>query len=507
MSWLFKLLDSAGVNQAGVDSNNNVKVNLPTTPSQAGYGQTAYVANSSNAKAMQITEDGGVVNATVRPLLDLDFNGGSATWGTKINTNATTMTKAVANGYMRLNSGSSAATTVGISIYTPTVFNLFAGRELRVMVNIKHTNATATNKQMEWGIGYYNFAAGQANGMNEFIGFRITAGGVLQGVLAYSTGGAPTETTVTVNSGTPYTDGQSKRYEIRVTARKVEYWADGTLWNTIAIAADVYNILKGASYPFIARVFNSGAASAAPILDVGYVTVLRAGADVDLGHAGIAALQDRSGHYFQPDLLTGAGTNPMNLPVSGTGPTAATGSNTASVLNNAALIGGAFAMNAASVVITNNSNILISSYLNPAIPPANGAGNNGRNLIVTSIMVSPLIVTTAIAGQTGAWAAQWYAAVGGTAVSLATADADGTTAVAQKAHRFIPLSRVASFVVNAPAGTIETGVGDFTVDFPSPLVVHPGEYLSTFLRIVFAPTVVAASGVVQGSVYPNTYWE
>jgi len=499
---------SSSAGKANVDSNYNLQTVTPTTNTQSGFVRQTYLANSSNAKDAQVTEAGAAVLGAIVPIWEIAFNGtGSTTWNTKLGTNATTMTKAVSSGFMQLNSGSSVTTTQGISIYSNSVFLLLQNNELRVKMNIKHNNSAATNKQMEWGIGYYNFAAGQANAMNEFIGFRITAGGVLQGVLAYSTGGAPTETTVNINSGTPYTDLTSKEYELRISNRKVEYWANGTLHNTISIATDVYAVLKAVAYPFIARVFNSGTASAAPLLYVGTVQVSRVGDDglADLPTA--KARMDKGTHYFQPDLLTGAGTNPMNFPASGTAPTAATGSNTASVLNNTAQLGGLFSMNIASFLTTNNSNILVSSYTNPAIPAANGAASNGRNLIITGFTVTAMTVTTAGGGGTGGFGGQWFMAVGHTATSLATADADGTTAVAQKAPRLIVHPRAFTFAVNPAAGTIETGSGDFSMYFNTPIVVHPGEVVATGIRETLNPSVAHTSGVLQGGVYLNGYWE
>jgi len=164
-------------------------------------------------------------------------------------------------------------------------------------------------------------------------------------------------------------------------------------------------------------------------------------------------------------------------------------------------------MNAASFLTTNNSNILVSAYLNPAIPQANGAGNNGRNLIITSMTVAAQTVTTVVAGQTGGMGGQWFMAVGQTAVSLATTDADGTTALAQKAPRLIVHPRAFTFAANAAAGTIETGSGDFTLQFTTPIVVHPGEYVATGIRETLNPSVAATSGVIQGGVYLNGYWE
>lgn len=160
-------------------------------------------------------------------------------------------------------------------------------------------------------------------------------------------------------------------------------------------------------------------------------------------------------------------------------------------------------MNGASFNVATHSNVLVAAYLNPIIPQANGAGNNGRNLVVTSISVAPQVVSTALTG--GPYTAMWFDTVGSTAVSLATADADGTTAKAAIAPRLIHLDRTYTFAAAAALGTIETGVGNTTFTFPTPLVVHPGEHLCIGQRLITVTAVTV--GTIDGAVYVNGYWE
>lgn len=102
--------------------------------------------------------------------------------------------------------------------------------------------------------------------------------------------------------------------------------------------------------------------------------------------------------------------------------------------------------------------------------------------------------------------AVWFAAIGNTAISLATTDADGTTAVAQKAPRLVPLSLVSTISSNATVGSVATDVGDHQFRFPTPLVVHPGEFLSVGFR-----TLAVTTNVSQGSadvmIGVNGYWD
>lgn len=494
---------SSTAGKANVDSNYNLQVNLPTTPSQAGYVTLAGQVSSGVARPVRVSDDNAMYNAEARQVLDIDFNSASTAWAGKIGTNATTMTKAVTNGAMRLNSGASAATTVGISIYSNRVITLEAGYDYRVKMQVKHTNATATNKQADLGLGYYNFAAGQANAMNEFIGFRWTTTGGLLAVLETTQGGAPTTYTANVNSNLPYSDNVFREYEVVVTTIGVDYYVDNVWVARLDKEPGSWGVVKATSLPFIARVFNSGAASAAMTLDIGMVCAFKIGADDGQSHPARMAAMDKSSYYAQPDIIAAA-TATHNVPASGTAPTAATATNAASVLNNAAQMGGFFRMNGATITATAHSNFLVAAYQNPAYPTAAGQATNARNFYVTGITVSPMVVTTVLVG--GAFTALWYASIGATAISTGATDADGTTAVAQKADRLVPLSRMVTFGAAAAVGTVETGVGDNTVQFATPLVIHPGEFLKVGLRTIWVNALVS-SGTIDGAIMVNGYWD
>lgn len=484
--------------KANVDANYNLQVNLPATASQAGYVQHAFVPTSTITKITRTSTDNAQYCAELRQIIDVDFNSASTTWAAKIGTNATTMTKSVQSGAMRLNNGASVTAAQGISIYTNRTVNIETGYDYRVRCYIKHGNGEVANKQMEFGLGYYNFAAGQANAMNEFIGFRWSTAGNLLGVV--STAG--TEQTTNVNGGTVFSNNVTREYEIIISESKVEFWVAGTYYSTLDRATDVYGLLRGVSLPVVARVFNSGTPSAAPTMDITNLSVLKIGPDDGAPFPYRMSSMGKSSYYYQPDLTTAA-TATHNMPGTGTAPTAATGSNTASVLNTLANMGGFYRMNGASFNVAAHNNVIIAGYQNPAVPTATGVATNSRNFYVTSITVSAQIISTGLTG--GPYTAIWFAAIGATALSLATTDADGTTAVAQKAPRFVPLSRVTSFAAAAALGVIETGAGDFSVYFNTPLVVHPGEVLHIGQRLITVTAVTA--GTIDGAISVNGYWD
>jgi len=260
------------------DGNDNARVNLPTTATQAGYTQNAYVPSASVSKVLKITEDNSVYSAESRQIFDLDFNSASTAWSAKIGTNANSMTKAVQNGFMRLNNSAITTTTTGISIYSNRTINIETGYEYVVKFQLKHTNATASNKQAEFGLGYYTFATGQAAQMNEFIGFRFTTAGILTAVVATSQGGAPSETE-TVIAGFPASDSVSREYQLVITDTSCEFWIEGVYQTRITKPSAAYGLLKSIAYPFIARIFNSGTASAAATFDIADISVIKIGAD------------------------------------------------------------------------------------------------------------------------------------------------------------------------------------------------------------------------------------
>lgn len=491
-------------NVAEVDSNNNLRTNLPTTATQAGFVQDAYVPTTTVSKIQKINEDGQAYSAEARQVLHFDFNAVSTAWSGKLGTQATTMTKAVqTNGFMRLNASAITTTTTGISLISNRVVTIENGYDYRVRFQLRTVNGNATNKQADFGLGYYLFAAGQANAMNEFIGFRWTTTGGLLAVLETSEGGAAGAQTANINSNVPYSDNVAREYELVITELYVEYWVDGVYQTRLAKPVTMYGTIKGVSLPFIARVFNSGAASAAATFDVAQISVIKNGADDGQSHPARMSAMDKVSYYAQPDLIAAA-TATHNLPNSGTAPTTAVGSNTASVLNNTAQMGGFYQITGTTITATVQSNFLVVGYQNPSVPTAAGVATNARNFYVTSIHISPVVVGTVIVG--GGYVANWFASIGNTALSMATTDADGTTAVAQKAPRLVPLPTMDALAAAAAVGTVATRTGDSSTIFTTPLVIHPGEFLNIGFRTMQV-TAAITSGNLVGSINVNGYWD
>lgn len=486
---------------AGVDSNTNLKVNLPTTATQAGNVQNAFVRDSSNAFRNRITQQGEVLNAISRTCFSSNFNGAAAgiILNSQFNQQATTMTTAINAGFCRFNNGAITTLNTGVSLYSWRTFSLDKSGAIQIKGHIRHTQGAVANKVFEFGLGYYDVAANQAAAVNEFLGFRWTTGGGLVGALDYTTGGASTSLNVNINSGVPLSDSVSREYEILITHNQIEFWIDNVYQASINIPADGCGISKSGALPLLMRLYQTAAPASAPIFDVTHIVVNNIGSDADLPVAHRQALMGRHSVYNQQGLIATNGSTAL-IPASGTAPTAATGSNTATTFTG---LGGFYRVNGAAVTATAHSNIIISSYTNPAIPETAGAASDAKVLVITDIIISPMVVTTVLAG--GGFTANWFVTTGSTALSLATTDAIGGAAVGTKAPKFFPLGIYDTLAAAAAVGTVSTRVGNSSVSLQTPIVVNPGEVITVGIRCPYVAAAVT-SGTIDGSITLIGYW-
>lgn len=483
---------------SNLDVNGNIKTNLPLAPLQAGSVQNSYTRDSSTARITRVTEEGEMYGATGRLMFYADFNGATLL-NNQFNTQATTLTAVLTNGFVKLNGGLVTTLNTGVAINSARTFSIEDGQALRIKKKIRSTGGSLINKQFDSGIGMYAVAANQAGAMVEFAGFRWTLTGGLIGVVAQTLGAAATEVTVNINGGVPLSDNVTRTYEIVVTTNVVEFWIDGVYQAQIARQADAPCILKGSGYPLLDRLYFTTAPVSAPSFDVGEMSVTKIGPEADLPIAYRQALMGRHSAYAQSGL-TGTTGNTAVAVANAAAITATVGSNTAAASTG---LGGYFACTATNMGVALN-NVIMNAYQNPAIPIAAGAATNGRNLVITGIRISPLVVTTLLAG--GGCVANWWVSVGNTAVSQATTDASGTTALGSKSPRIIPLSVLDTLAANAAVGTVATRVGDSYYPLETPLVVHPGEFISVGVKILQATAAITA-GVVTGAVGFGGYWD
>jgi len=489
---------------ANLDANGAIRVNQPLTATQAGFsrlaalrGATAYFSET------RITGDGELSVGVSARLFECAFNGASAgaLFNNQWNQQATTLATALNGGFLRFNSAAVTTINTGVSINSWQTFVFTDHNTIRVSAPIRHSTGAGSlsNKTFEFGFGYYDVAANQAAAMNEFIGFRFGQSGLLQAVVEYSTGGAPVSITQVL---TIQSDNVAHRYEIEVNNDFVAFMIDGEVVAVLAAQADSPGLLKSNTLPLIARLFNGASAPAtAPVFDLGDVTVTQIGPGASaLDFPAKQAMQGRHAIRAQAGIQAASGMT-ASVPASGTAPGALVPSNTVSGLVG---LGGYGKATLTGVTATLHSELIMCSFQNPAIPETAGQATEARPLVITDLMISPLIVTTALTG--GGFTAEWFIFWGGTALSLATADAIGGAAVGTKSHNKMPLPIMDTLAATAALGTIATRNGAAGhIPLQTPIVVNPGEFVGFGLRTLFVGAAVTAGGADAGFAL-NGYW-
>lgn len=341
-------------------------------------------------------------------------------------------------------------------VETFRTFGLYSMFGMAAEFVIKVANETATNSFIEFGFG---IAPDSVAVTSDGAFFRFDASGVLNAVLSY--GGVETISAIrlpgsTIN-GLP-AQGVYHRYRIEVSQAAVSFGVDEYIPTTIGVPSTVPLAASSYQQPMFARVVNTGAASAARQVSIGYLAAFTRGINDPISRAHAACMAGAGSYQVQPGTASGQTANYANS----TAPVSATLSNTAAGYTT---LGGQYQF---AAVVGAATDYALFGYQNPL----GSATLPGRNLVVTGIRIGEIAVTGAV---TGASSTQffWSAGVGSTAVSLATVDSITTVG-----PRRIPLG-CQSVIAVAPIGTTAPG---FAVDFTqSPLVVHPG----LFLHIVF----------------------
>lgn len=499
-----KIALSSTSGELKTDGNDNARVNLPTTGTQAGFSRLNYLRDASTSREANISEEGGLETRQGRLLFHTNFNGAAAgaLINNQYNQQTTTMTLALNAGFLRFNNSAITTLNTGAAIFSHRIFSIEAKNTLSISAHIRHTQGAIANKQFDFGLGYYDIAANQSAALNEFIGFRWTQAGALIGVVEYSAGGAPTTVTVNINSGVPYADSATKRYEIQVSQERAEFWIDGAYVAEIVRQSDAPGICKANGWPVLVRLYNAASAPAsAPVFDVANLNVVRYGFEADIPLPTRQALMGRHSNQHQAGQVATNGNTAL-IQASGTAPTGTTanGTTTAAITG----LGGYYRLNGASVVAAEHTNLIICSYQNPLMPEAAGVALDARNLVITDILISPMVVSTVLVGGGAVWG--WFIAVGHNAISLATADAAGTTALGTVSPRVLPLPLYDQIAAAAAVGTVATRTGQSAVSLETPLVVPNGCFVAVGIRTKHVAALIS-SGVLDGQIGILGYWD
>jgi len=481
---------SAGKANVGVTNVGTyaLSVQLPTDETVAGFATLASelddgtVTGSRYIKGLEASKDFRLRVGVDTPQFQLSFEGTNIARD-RIQQNDTTMTCAQTNGAFTLNSGASVTTGQATNIRTYRHFPVFVSAQTWIEWEMAITNATATNVISEEGLGYCSTTTTQ---MTDGIVFRRTSGGSLFAVVVNNSTDIVTQALTTTN--VPSRDGtgsfdasETNHYMIAFHLDEVQWWINDVLVYKCYVPAAYGSPTSSTSLPFMARVNNTGAASAARQVVLRLIAANQGEFAINRSWSHTLCGMGSGSYQTQPGTAAAQTANYANSAA----PASATLSNTAASYTT---LGGQyqFAANA-----TNETDWALFGYQNPA----GTATLAGRTFYVTSIRIGEMHVTgAALVNPTMFY---WAAAAGSTAVSLATTDAAATLG-----PRRVALGGQ-SFLATAAIGTQSTG---FTVAFgDAPLVVHPGCFLHIILKQLNG--AATASVVFRGTVTVVGYFE
>lgn len=307
--------------------------------------------------------------------------------------------------------------------------------------------------------------------------FKMTSAGLV-GEMSYN--GTTTQTGVLAAS-LPL--NEMKKFTLVIGEEEIEFWVDDVLYGELPAATANGQPFMAASLPAFMMRYNTGAVSNTSIIRVSdfNVSLMDIGTNKPWSHqvAGMGqhALFGQNGHTQGKTTLW---TN-------NTAPTAVALTNTAAAFTG---LGGIVAV---LPTLTANNDGKLMTYQNP-VPTIN---LTGRNLYVTRVTLKGA-VSVVLAGGPVIYA--YALAVGHTATSLATPETASFATGTTHAPRIMPLG-IESYATTAPVGTLGAGID---LNFDTPIIVRPGEFLDIVARNV---GTVTTSGAITFTVSIGGYWE
>jgi len=459
-------LEGSDGTQIGGDSTAlALKVNLPTTATQAGYAKLA----SKEGFGIKSTVF-GYPCVSIENLEFLDGVDGAALNTNLWTTSASTMTVTQASSLINVNATASTTASTYAILQTIQTFYVTSCLPLHFHFTMQ---ASLWNLPVNTvaEIGWMTCATNAAPTDGVFI--RVIAGA--WSLIANNTGSEQT-----VALGTLPTINSQADFVLDVHGDSARLYMEATPGAGSVFLAEVdMNVAWGAitnsnRQPFVARVYNTSTIPAAsPTLKLGQVSI-----------------QQRNAAFYKPyaDKLAGIGRGGYQSPVTtfaqtanhanSTSPTSATLSNTTAGYTT---LGGRFQFAAPLGAATD---FALFGFQVPV----------GYQLYVKGVYIDS--VNTGAAVATTATMLDWSVGVNASAVSLATADGAGTWA-----PRRIPVgvqSWIVAAGIGAPAEAIKRS-------FQIPAVVEGGRFFHVIVQVPIG--TATASQVIRGDVFVNCYFE
>lgn len=478
MSFLQKLIGYTSGNGAEVDSNNNLKVNLPTVKSQAGYGVMLSEMHDGATGAAALrrsprTSPDGRLSAGLDQTFWQDTFNHAIQDTSAYRMTATTSTFNVTGGYKIFNANNSIASGASAIVQTYRSFPLNAAASLEVVFRARLAVMPQNNNVIEMGLGFASGTTTPTDG----IYFKFNSSGALVGVMNFN---SSETTTDPIDAG--IVNGENNYYRIVIDQDRAEFYINGTLYGVLSVPNTAASVSFSRSLPLLMRQYNSAAVTTAQRLEVSDVAVIGR----DLANNRLWATASAGMEFGSYNNARGSTAGQSANYTNSAAPASATLSNTAAGYTT---LGGQFQFAAVAGAETDYA------LFGFQVPAASVSGAN-KNLIIRGIRIETANTGAAVA--TTPTLLQWALGVGATAVSLATAD---SATAGTRAPRRIPLG-FQSFAIGAAIGALATPVD---VNLDAPVYVGSGTFVHIILKMPLG--TATASQVIRGMVTINGYYE
>ena len=469
-------------NLASVNSNNDLQVAIGLTVSESS-GFVSITAESDPGdvtgtrlvKNLECTDDFRLRVGTDQTFFNEYFPGTTIN-GNVWNTLVSTMTLTQTGNFAVLNAGSSVASGAFAQLRTWRHMPAFMSFPVYAEIDLQFSIAPQNNNIVEWGLGLAATTATPTDGAF----FRLLSATDFRCVIN-SSGSETISDNIIDYLPAPATTND---YLIVLSERACEFWINDVLVALLTRISNVGATTASMNLPLFIRNYNSAVTSSAQVVRVGYVNVSQG--DLTTNKPWSQVMAGAGGMAYQAQ--TGAaslGTSAQlaNSTAAGAG---AAMTNTAASLGTG--LGGQFST---QPTLTAGTDGIVSSIQIPV-------GTNtvpGKSLYITGVKIHGA-VTTVLAGGPVLYA--YTLAYGHTAVSMQTAEANGTA----KAPRRIALG-FETFAATAAVGTLGSPGGCY-MKFDSPVVVQPGEFVAVTAKNL---GTVTSSGVIVFLVTFDGYFE
>lgn len=466
---------------ADVDSNNNLKVNLPTSVTGTGYvtmvaePDAGTITGSKLRRPLDASQDYRLRVGTDKIIWQDTYN------HTVLNNSkyvgvTSTQTIVVGGGFLTLNAGSSVASAAVSRVQTFKTFSLLNTYPTLFNIRAKFSAAFQTNSVIEFGFGFATTTVTPTDGAF----FRVV-GGALLGVVNNN----GSETTI-ATSFIP-TVGAVDEYAIIVGQDRTEFWIDGILRGTILTPTSLGSPCQSNSLPILLRNYNSGVVTTAIQFAIAQMAVSLGDMDSGKDWATVMSTNGQNCINATDGTAAAAAGTYLSNNANSAAPVSAGLSNTAAGYTT---LGGQFQFAAVAGAETDYA---LFAYQNPAAT----AAVPGKTLVITGVKIDTYNTGAAVA--TTPTLLQWTLGIGATAVSLATAD---SVAAGTRAARRISLGSQTMLTGVAVGGQCDRNLD---VKFSSPVMVEAGSFCHIILKLPVA--TATASQVVRGTVLVNGYFE